>query len=59
MDQDGEVAQAFATKLQALSADTSNGELAIERFLAKSEEAFFPKVKKDKTSSAASTFSSK
>lgn len=58
-DQDGEVAQAFVAKLQALSAENSKGELSIERFLVKSEEDFFNKVKKDKMSSAASILSSR
>ncbi|KAG8699976.1 Cell wall alpha-1,3-glucan synthase ags1, partial [Ceratobasidium sp. 394] len=53
-DENGEVAQAFVAKLQLLTADNSKSELSIEKFLTKSEEAFFDKVKKDKISSAAS-----
>jgi len=45
-------------KLQNLSLDNSKGELSIEKFLTKSEEAFFDKVQKDKLSSAASLQSS-
>jgi alpha-1,3-glucan synthase len=57
-DADGDVAQDFVEKLQKLSADNSKGELSIERFLQKKEEAFFDKVRKDKLSSAASLRSS-
>ena len=57
-DADGGVAQEFVAKLQNLSADNSKGELSIEKFLVKSEEAFFDKVRKDKLSSAASLRSS-
>jgi alpha-1,3-glucan synthase len=57
-DSDGGVAQEFITKLQNLSADNSKGELSIEKFLQKSEEAFFDKVRKDKLSSAASSLRS-
>jgi alpha-1,3-glucan synthase len=46
-------------KLQNLSADNSKGDLCIEKFLMKSEEAFFDQVKKDKLSSASSIRSSK
>ena len=45
-------------KLQGLSSDNSKGELSIEKYLQKSEEAFFDKVRKDKLSSAASIRSS-
>ncbi|KAF8274895.1 modular protein with glycoside hydrolase family 13 and glycosyltransferase family 5 domains [Lactarius quietus] len=58
-DADGGVAQEFVAKLQNLSADNSKGELSIEKFLQKSEEAFFDKVRKDKLSSAASLRSSR
>ncbi|KAI0006163.1 glycoside hydrolase family 13/glycosyltransferase family 5 protein [Russula compacta] len=58
-DADGGVAQEFVAKLQNLSSDNSKGELSIEKFLQKSEEAFFDKVRKDKLSSAASLRSSK
>ena len=45
-------------KLQSLSAENSKGELSIERYLQKSEEAFFDRVRKEKLSSAASIRSS-
>lgn len=45
-------------RLQVLNAHNSKHELSIEKFLMKSEEAFFDKVKKDKLSSAASVRSS-
>jgi alpha-1,3-glucan synthase len=57
-DSDGGVAQEFVAKLQNLSADNSKGELSIEKFLQKSEEAFFDKVRKDRLSTAASLRSS-
>ncbi|KAF8121955.1 glycoside hydrolase family 13/glycosyltransferase family 5 protein [Boletus edulis] len=57
-DSDGGVAQEFVQKLQTLSSDNSKGELSIERFLVKSEEAYFDRVRKDKLSSAASYISS-
>ena len=41
-----------------LNSHNSKHELSIEKFLQKSEEAFFDKVKKDKLSSAASIRSS-
>lgn len=54
-DSDGGVAAEFVQKLQALNSKNSEQELSIEKFLVKSEETFFGKVKKDKlTSSAAS-----
>jgi alpha-1,3-glucan synthase len=58
-DADGGVAHEFVAKLQNLSADNSKGELSIEKYLTKSEEAFFDKVRKDKLSSAASHRSSR
>jgi alpha-1,3-glucan synthase len=58
-DSDGGVAQEFVAKLQNLSADNSKGELSIEKYLQKSEEAFFDKVRKDKLSTAASLRSSR
>ncbi|KDQ60792.1 glycosyltransferase family 5 protein [Jaapia argillacea MUCL 33604] len=58
-DSDGGVAQEFVQKLQNLTPENSQHELSIERFLMKSEEAFFDKVRKDKLSSAASIRSSK
>ena len=57
-DSDGGVAQDFVQKLQMLNSHNSKHELSIEKFLTKSEEAFFDKVKKDKLSSAASIRSS-
>ena len=57
-DTDGGVASDFISKLQSLNATNSKHELSIEKFLTKSEEAFFDKVKKDKLSSAASIRSS-
>ncbi|KAF8550287.1 glycoside hydrolase family 13/glycosyltransferase family 5 protein [Imleria badia] len=57
-DSDGGVAQEFVQKLQALSSDNSKGELSIERYLVKSEEAYFDRVRRDKLSSAASYISS-
>ena len=53
------MAQAFVAKLQSLSPTNSKGELSIERFLVKNEEAFFERVRKEKISSAASILSSK
>jgi alpha-1,3-glucan synthase len=58
-DQDGDIARAFIAKLQLLSAENSKSELSIERYLVKSEEAFFDRVKKEKISSAASILSSR
>ena len=49
-DSDGEVAQSFVQKLRDLSADNSKGDLCIEKFLIKSEKAFFEEVKKEKFS---------
>ncbi|KAI0703620.1 glycoside hydrolase family 13 and glycosyltransferase family 5 protein [Cytidiella melzeri] len=57
-DSDGGVASDFVQKLQMLNSHNSKHELSIEKFLTKSEEAFFDKVKKDKLSSAASVRSS-
>ncbi|KAK7014847.1 modular protein with glycoside hydrolase family 13 and glycosyltransferase family 5 domains [Favolaschia claudopus] len=57
-DADGGVASEFVQKLQQLNAKNSEHELSIEKFLMKSEEAFFGKVRKDKLSSAASVRSS-
>ncbi|KZT09456.1 glycosyltransferase family 5 protein [Laetiporus sulphureus 93-53] len=58
-DADGGVAQEFVQKLQNLNAHNSKHELSIEKFLTKSEEAFFDKVKREKLSSAASIRSSR
>jgi len=63
-DQNGEVAKTFVAKLQSLDAENSKGELSIERFLVKSEEAYFHDVRKEKIYAASvrskreSTFSS-
>jgi len=57
-DTDGGVTSDFVAKLQGLNSANSKHELSIEKFLTKSEEAFFDKVKKDKLSSAASIRSS-
>ncbi|KAF9053716.1 modular protein with glycoside hydrolase family 13 and glycosyltransferase family 5 domains [Hymenopellis radicata] len=57
-DADGGVASEFVQKLQGLNAKNSEHELSIEKFLVKSEEAFFGKVRKDKLDSAASIRSS-
>ncbi|KAF8892560.1 glycoside hydrolase family 13 and glycosyltransferase family 5 protein [Infundibulicybe gibba] len=57
-DADGGVASEYVQKLQMLNAKNSEHELSIEKYLMKSEEAFFGKVKKDKLSSAASIRSS-
>ena len=50
-DSDGEVAQSFVQKLQDLSSDNSKGDLCIEKFLIKSEKAFFDEIKREKMSS--------
>ncbi|KAF8212206.1 glycoside hydrolase family 13 and glycosyltransferase family 5 protein [Mycena galopus ATCC 62051] len=57
-DADGGVASEFVQKLQQLTAKNSEHELSIEKFLMKSEEAFFGQVRKEKLSSAASVKSS-
>jgi alpha-1,3-glucan synthase len=57
-DADGGVASEFVQKLQNLDARNSERELSIEKYLVKSEEAFFGKVRRDKLSSAASLRSS-
>ncbi|KIY70932.1 glycosyltransferase family 5 protein [Cylindrobasidium torrendii FP15055 ss-10] len=57
-DSDGGVASDFVSRLQSLNAKNSEHELSIEKFLIKSEEAFFDKVRKDKLDSAASIRSS-
>lgn len=54
-DSDGEVAQSFVQKLRDLSADNSKGDLCIEKFLVKSEKAFFVDVKKEKIAGELST----
>ncbi|ODN77465.1 hypothetical protein L202_04642 [Cryptococcus amylolentus CBS 6039] len=50
-DSDGEVAQSFVQKLRDLNSGNSKGDLCIEKFLIKSEKAFFDEVKKDKIAS--------
>ncbi|KAG2368619.1 glycoside hydrolase family 13/glycosyltransferase family 5 protein [Suillus spraguei] len=57
-DADGGVASEFVQKLQGLDSHNSKGELSIEKYLVKSEEAFFNRVRRDKLSSAASYISS-
>ncbi|GLB34918.1 putative glycoside hydrolase family 13 and glycosyltransferase family 5 protein [Lyophyllum shimeji] len=57
-DADGGVASEFVQKLQMLNAKNSEHELSIERYLVKSEEAFFGKIRKEKLSSASSLRSS-
>jgi alpha-1,3-glucan synthase len=44
----------FVAKLRGLDSKNSQSELSIEKFLTKSEEAFFDKVKEDKRENAAS-----
>ncbi|KAG6866947.1 hypothetical protein C0991_003863 [Blastosporella zonata] len=56
-DADGGVASEFVQKLQMLNSKNSEHELSIEKYLVKSEEAFFGKVRKEKLSSAASIHS--
>ncbi|KAI0801865.1 hypothetical protein BC629DRAFT_1591539 [Irpex lacteus] len=53
-DSDGGVAHDSVQKLQVLNSHNSKHKFSIEKFLTKSEEALFDKVKKDKQSSAAS-----
>ena len=48
------MAAEFVAKLRELDAKNSQKELSIEKFLTKSEEAFFDKVKEDKRTSASS-----
>lgn len=57
-DADGGVASDFVQRLQMLTAKNSEHELSIEKYLVKSEEAFFGKVRKERLSSAASLHSS-
>ncbi|KAL1689446.1 glycoside hydrolase family 13 and glycosyltransferase family 5 protein [Schizophyllum commune] len=58
-DADGAVAAEFVQKLRDLNPKNSEHELSIEKYLMKSEEAFFEKVRKDKLSTAASLRSHK
>lgn len=58
-DSDGEVAQTFVQKLQILNSDNSKTDLCIEKFLMKSEKAFFEEVKRGRMSSVASVKSSR
>jgi len=48
------VTKDFVAKLRELDAKNSQHELSIEKFLVKSEEAFFDKLKDDKRENAAS-----
>ncbi|KAF9069108.1 modular protein with glycoside hydrolase family 13 and glycosyltransferase family 5 domains [Rhodocollybia butyracea] len=57
-DSDGGVAADFVQKLQELNAKNSEHELSIEKYLVKSEEAFFGKVKKEKLHSSAASYRS-
>ncbi|KAF8625783.1 hypothetical protein AX15_005173 [Amanita polypyramis BW_CC] len=57
-DADGGVAAEFVQKLQMLDAKNSQHQLSIEKFLVKSEEAFFGRVRREKLSSAVSVRSS-
>ncbi|EAU88623.2 alpha-1,3-glucan synthase [Coprinopsis cinerea okayama7 len=57
-DADGGVAAEFVQRLQHLDSKNSETELSIEKFLMKSEEAFFGKVKKEKLSSSAASLRS-
>ncbi|KAH7908597.1 glycoside hydrolase family 13/glycosyltransferase family 5 protein [Hygrophoropsis aurantiaca] len=56
-DFDGVITQEFMRKLQTLNAENSKGELSIERYLVKSEEAFFDRLRRDRLFSAASYIS--
>lgn len=47
-DADGEVAEAFHARLQYLDAANSKGDLSIEKFLTKSEEAFHERARREK-----------
>ncbi|KAK1236528.1 hypothetical protein PQX77_000221 [Marasmius sp. AFHP31] len=58
-DADGGVTAEFVQMLQSLNAKNSPNELSIEKFLVKSEEAFFGKIRKDKLSSSAASIRSK
>uniref|UniRef100_A0A0W0GDS6 alpha-1,3-glucan synthase n=1 Tax=Moniliophthora roreri TaxID=221103 RepID=A0A0W0GDS6_MONRR len=53
-DADGGVAADFVQKLRMLNAKNSEHELSIEKYLIRSEEAFFGQVRKEKLSGAAS-----
>ena len=53
-DADGGVTADFVAKLRGLDSKNSQGELSIEKFLTKNEEAFFDKVKEDRRTNAAS-----
>ncbi|KAJ7063334.1 modular protein with glycoside hydrolase family 13 and glycosyltransferase family 5 domains [Mycena amicta] len=57
-DADGGVASEFVQKLQNLNAKNSEHELSIDKFLMKSEEAFFGKVRKEQLSSSAASIRS-
>jgi alpha-1,3-glucan synthase len=53
-DSDGGVAAEFVQRLQNLNATNSERELSVDKFLTKSEESFFNKVRKRKLNDAAS-----
>lgn len=57
-DSDGGVSAEFVQRLQNLNSKNSETELSIEKFLVKSEETFFGKVKKDKLASSAASIRS-
>ncbi|KAG2151025.1 glycoside hydrolase family 13/glycosyltransferase family 5 protein [Suillus bovinus] len=57
-DSDGSVTSEFVQKLQTLNSNNSKGELSIEKYLVKSENAFFERARRDKLSDAASHISS-
>ena len=57
-DSDGGVAAEFVQRLQNLNATNSERELSVDKFLTKSEESFFNKVRKRKLNDAASITSS-
>ncbi|KAJ7582663.1 modular protein with glycoside hydrolase family 13 and glycosyltransferase family 5 domains [Mycena floridula] len=57
-DADGSVALQFVQKLQSLDAKNSEHELSIEKYLVKSEELFFGKVRKEKLLSSAASIRS-
>ncbi|KAJ4474841.1 modular protein with glycoside hydrolase family 13 and glycosyltransferase family 5 domains [Lentinula aciculospora] len=58
-DADGGVTAAFITRLEKLNAKNSEHGLSIEKYLMKSEEAFFDKVRRKRLSSASASIKSK
>ncbi|KAF8654127.1 hypothetical protein AX16_003658 [Volvariella volvacea WC 439] len=57
-DADGGVASEFIQKLQNLNSKNSEHELCIEKYLIKSEEKFFGRVRKEKLASSAASIRS-